>query len=717
MDSLNRKFIENNVFGAFLDRLVDIFKLMLPPNTDWAKRIRSSYFSVSFKSLDDPSKILPKTDSKVIKHILNVPYGCRILNIDININNYHPHSFPCTLESQNGLVECHFPFPLSKEIKQVIQKCLNLVGKDYQIAGGKWPKICNETIESSVIDYWFDKIALDIATTYWGVVSLPYVFFLPNKGNGDKTELNIRLHTQQRKYIKLIEEIGKETLENIKIEPLGNLNQTLINIKKQKKFEDVIASYSYTPEGPGKAGEICDDAKKNRKVEKRYYPEWTDKDKASNSIYDIEYMRHYPVEVMCFGNAQGFFFAANKDIEIILSVDRGIYIPDEEAVKKDLENYLGSLSHLSELEKKSSKPQSNFPQPNFKDFETNLYSVLNSGLKHKINTLEEFFKSSDNAKLIDHENIPEEITHGMRHIKNMIGLLAYFYHIYKENMNSGGNASDMILYLLCAIWLHDAGLSFYAGRWDKDLKELRKKHPTDGLNRWMESHKQSLLDNTNLAEEDINCAHFLARYHSKSATTLEDAKSDDLLTECKGYKKLSKIPYEFLISVLRILDACDVNYNRIWKHGKSVRDKHIEDIEEYLKAPIDNESKRMYMENLKFLKLQPLHERKHNYFAGAFLGKSEIILIPNLVEVGNRDSLCKWRDVEKSFTEITERDDLGNEIKVDGSKIDIEKEIREQRVSEALEEFKITFKKVRLFDPLLDKELFPTAYSLGGGNQ
>ena len=94
--------------------------------------------------------------------------------------------------------------------------------------------------------------------------------------------------------------------------------------------------------------------------------------------------------------------------------------------------------------------------------------------------------------------------------------------------------------------------------------------------------------------------------------------------------------------------------------------------------------------------------------------KGEIIFIPNLIL---EDSAKKWKEIEECFTEIVGEDDSGKEIKIDGPKLDIEKELEAPGVQEALQEFGIKIERVRLFDPLLDEDLFELAYPLRGGKQ
>lgn len=322
-----------------------------------------------------------------------------------------------------------------------------------------------------------------------------------------------------------------------------------------------------------------------------------------------------------------------------------------------------------------------------------------------------FLNTDEGRKVIGFNNelLTEIVFHTTIHCENLFQITSRLDE--KTNFMSRIGDKSSLFYLLVSMLLHDAGLSLLP-QWDAEikieglknhsLKELREKH-AERFSEWIKNNENLLLEKGFLKKDEFPIIELLAKYHSKSTSYLETGDNclnkDPLLAQAKGG------PVKLLISILRLLDACDVNKNRVTRAHEQLSEECINVFHRLLEK--GNENKKVIEENIEFLNEQKWHYKKHQHFCGTFFYKKNekivIVFAPSLDK--------PWKEMLSVFNTSKEKNGFS------GPKEDImnELEVENGVVKRTLKEVGIDFEDeyIRLLDPLKDYNIIQQVYPLG----
>jgi hypothetical protein len=145
---------------------------------------------------------------------------------------------------------------------------------------------------------------------------------------------------------------------------------------------------------------------------------------------------------------------------------------------------------------------------------------------------------------------------------------------------------------------------------------------------------------------------------------------------------------------LRLIDACDVNKNRVTQRHLELSRKYIEEFNNLLMVQPENET---IKDNIQFLEEQMFHYQKHLCFSGTLfsldaLKKIEIVLVPSLDQPYSK-IVSIFNATKRTNTFSGPQEDILEELNAEGG-----------IVKYALQQVGIEFapEPIRLFDPYID---------------
>jgi len=320
---------------------------------------------------------------------------------------------------------------------------------------------------------------------------------------------------------------------------------------------------------------------------------------------------------------------------------------------------------------------------------------------------------------------PEMVDHGSFHISNITGLLAEWiipqfkdHDKNKEKFSAEVINAEELFLLLAGIFLHDIGMSYLENKekldqeLEIDCNLIRKNH---GLysREMLESGKFNELTK-GLKEAQIKAIALVCQHHQKKSviykkdfvilknnglceinedTSLSSNKRAEKIKSLEteidtlqrervpladaikndaglsGYLRRKKVDLCLLASILRILDAADIQYSRagsIWlSKVKKQRNDILKNEKEYILKNIPDGSdniKKYFRSKIKYFDDQREHYIKHSFFEKSWIIDNQIIFKPienyqfrELCEIEDSLKVIKYRDQIKKMLGVNKK--------------------------------------------------------------